>query len=206
MLSADQLRERAASLGMDPANCPARIDYVGNLADVDARFDAVVSAHAIEHQPDLVAHLEQVAAILAPGGRYYAIVPDKRFCFDHFIPESSIATIVAAHRGEQRQHTLRSVIEHVALTTHNDPGRHWCGDHGTPLGPDEAMRVEAALKLYGDGDGGYIDVHAWYFTPASFRTNVELLFRLGLTRMRAIAVYDTPRDRQEFCAILEIGR
>ncbi len=203
VLTAEQLRARATTLGLPTEGCPARIDYIGGLGDVTDRFDAVVSAHAIEHQPDLIAHLNDVAAVLAPGGHYYLIVPDKRYCFDHFMAESSIAAIVAAHRGANRLHSLVSVIEHVAMTTHNDPGRHWAGDHGDPLRPDDAMRVAAALEAYDDKQGDYIDVHAWYFTPDSFRTNLEILFRLGLTRMRTVAVYDTPFNRQEFCAILE---
>lgn len=203
VLDAAELRARAAEHGLDPARCPERIDYVGALSQVGERFDAVVSSHAIEHQPDFVRHLGEVADVLAPGGRYYAIVPDKRFCFDHFIPESTIAGIVAAHREERRTHSLSSVIEHIALTTHNDCARHWRGDHGAPLDPDGAMRVATALERHDAANGGYIDVHAWYFTPDSFRAILETLFRLRMTRLRAVAVYDTPLDRQEFCAVLE---
>ena len=205
VLDAEQLRARAREHGLDTAGCPVKIHHTDGLGAISERFEAVVSCHAIEHQPDFVAHLNEVAALLEPGGLYYVIVPDKRFCFDHFIAETTIAGLVAAHVAPKDRHALASVIEHLALTTHNDPLRHWRGDHGKPLDPDDAMRVAAALTLYGDGEGDYIDVHARYFTPDSFRTNVELLFRLGLSRLRALAVYDTPRDRHEFCAILGVA-
>lgn len=202
VLDAEGLRRRAVRHKLNPSDCPPVIHYVGNLEQVDRRFDAVISSHSVEHQPDLIRHLEQVARILDEGGRYYLIIPDKRFCFDHYLPESSIADILVAYREARQVHSLKSVIEHTALVTHNDAARHWHGDHGVQREDDFPDRIGDALKNYDDSDGGYIDVHAWQFTPASFRAAVETLAALGLTAFDIEGVYDTPRDRQEFCAIL----
>jgi SAM-dependent methyltransferase len=128
------LRARAVAIGQDPAGVPA-IDFVapdGDLSGIGRRFAAVISAHCIEHQPDLVRHLTQVAALLGPGGHYFLIVPDRRYCFDHFLPDSSLSGVLAAHREGRRVHRLESVIEHRALTTHNWVDRHWAGDHLDP--------------------------------------------------------------------------
>src|SRR4249919_1725326 len=87
VLPQEQLRTRAATeFGRIPKNCP-HIHYVsptGDLSIVDAEFGAVFSSHCIEHQPDVIRHLREVERLLRPGGLYYLIVPDKRFCFDHF--------------------------------------------------------------------------------------------------------------------------
>ncbi|WP_019832301.1 class I SAM-dependent methyltransferase [Sphingomonas sp. PR090111-T3T-6A] len=202
VLDADGLRRRAAQHKLDASGCPPVIHYVGSLEQVDRRFDAVISSHSVEHQPDLVRHLEQVARVLDEGGRYYLIIPDKRFCFDHYLPESSIADVLAAYREARQVHSLKSVIEHAALVTHNDAARHWRGDHGPQRDADFADRIGRALKDHDDADGGYIDVHAWQFTPASFRVVIETLRDLHLTAFDIEEIYDTPRDRQEFCAIL----
>lgn len=201
VLDAEHLRVRAAHTGRDPAGVPETIHHVGDLDVVDRRYDAVLSSHAIEHQPDLVRHLQQVERILDPGGSYFLIVPDKRFCFDHFIPESTIADVLQAHHEKRRTHTLKSVIEHRALTVHNQHQRHWAGEHGNP-GRNRTERVRAALAEYEAAAGGYIDVHAWYFTPQSFRSIVATLGELGLIGLEVAGVYDTARDRNEFCAIL----
>ncbi|MFG7489383.1 methyltransferase domain-containing protein [Methylorubrum rhodesianum] len=85
------LVERAKSIGFE-MNGVVEIDYVspiGNLEIVPScSFDCVFSSHCIEHQPDLIRHLNHVSRILRDGGRYYLIVPDKRYCFDHFLEAS----------------------------------------------------------------------------------------------------------------------
>ena len=205
ILDAEQLRARAVEIGKDPAGCPAWIDYVGGLEQVSRRFDAVISSHAIEHNPDLIHHLEQVERVLEPYGLFCLIIPDKRYCFDHHLAESTIADVLQAHREQRRRHSLSSVIEHVALTTHNDPSRHWAGDHGPATPADLADRVRRGLADHDASGGAYIDVHAWYFTPDSFELIIEALGALGLTGFELAGLYDTVRGRNEFCAVLRLG-
>ena len=166
---------------------------------VDRPFAAVVSCHSIEHQPDLVRHLNQVRDILQPGGQYFLIIPDKRFCFDQPIPESTIADIIDAHIGKRSVHSIRSIVEHVALTTHNDPVRHWAGDHGTVAVLDRVIAITPSLEGYKDA---YLDVHAWQFTPDSLKVNIDLLNKAGFIDLEVERVYNTPRPRLEFCAVL----
>jgi SAM-dependent methyltransferase len=207
VLDRDQLLDRARKIGIDPTGVPGRIDFVsptGDLSVVDRRFEAVVSSHCIEHQPDLVRHLQQVAAILEPGGHYFLMVPNKLYCFDHFLADSTLAQVLAAHVEGRRVHRLESVIEHRALTTHNIPARHWAGDHADPgYRASIVGRARAALAEYAAAEGGYIDVHAWQFTPGSFRDLAGLLHAGGWSPLRPLRVYETPHGRNEFTAILE---
>lgn len=198
------LAKRAAELGRTHGRTP-RIDYVSPTGDLgvvgDAVFDAVLSSHVVEHQPDLVRHFREVARILRPGGIYVAIIPDKRYCFDHFIRDSTIADVLDMHVAGARTHRLKSVIEHRAMTCHNDPARHWAGDHGDGRISLEAVR--RALDEYAAAAGGYVDVHAWQFHPLQFRTVAEQLVALGLSELRPVRVYGTVRDSFEFIAVLE---
>ena len=207
-LDATQLRARATKIGLDPAGCPERIHHLGGLEGVPGPYANIVASHSIEHHPDLVRHLEQVGRLLEPGGRYWLIVPDKRYCFDHHLPASTIADVLAAYQEARTAHSLKSVIEHVALVTHNDAERHWQGDHGEIAREETERRVAEALDAYGSGSGSYVDVHAWQFTPGSFRALMATLKVLGRTRLEVERVYDTPRGRLEFCAVLRrpLGR
>ena len=197
----NELRERAIRIGLDPSGCPERIHYRGDISDVTETFDAVVSSHSIEHQPDLIHHLKGVARVLRTGGSYFLYVPDKRYCLDHFIPESSVAEVFQAHRERRTMHILRSVIEHTALNTHNDPSRHWAGSHDVEHGKDQAGRIADAINLY-DSSDGYIDVHAWYFTPHTFATIITTLHDCGMSQLRLTEIYPTRHNEFEFFAVL----
>jgi SAM-dependent methyltransferase len=205
VLSQDELiaRARLIGLGLDPAGVP-HIDYVsptGDLSTVNRRFDVVASSHCLEHQPDLVGHLQDVGRLLLPGGAYFLLVPDKRYCFDYFIPLSSLAEIMIARHERRRVHTLRSVIEHRALTTHNDSLRHWHGDHGVMFENFE-QRLQVALREFDDAKGGHIDVHAWYFTPESASAILAALQNMRLSPLAVHRVYATRYGANEFWMIL----
>lgn len=202
VLSTEDLMARAAKVGDSHTDVP-HVHYVeptGRLDGIDEAFDIVISSHCLEHQPNLVGHLRGVSGILAPGGVYVALIPDKRYCFDHFIPESSIAAILDAHYTNRRVHSLESIIEHRALTCHNDTPRHWAGDSGVQQ--ITAARVKHAIKEWKAARGGYVDVHAWQFTPDSFRQNLDLIHALNLIDLSVERVYQTASGRNEFCAVL----
>jgi hypothetical protein len=209
VLDSAGLKSRAEQINYPIGRIPT-IHYAsptGDLSIVDRIFSAATSCHCIEHQPDLIRHLQQVGNCLEEGGYYFVIVPDKRYCFDHFIPESTIARVIEAHVEKPGIHRLGSVIEHRALITHNDGGRHWLGDHTDPgYRENRTARVAAALLEFQRANGSYIDVHAWQFTPNGFRSIIETLYDLGFSSFRARRVYNTLYGRFEFCAILQKNR
>lgn len=200
------LEERAHKIGYAHRVAP-RIDYVsgdGNLNVVTELFDAVVSAHCIEHQPDLIRHFKQASAILPDGGRYYLIVPDHRYCFDRAMSESNLASIIEAHHENRRFHTQKSIVEHLALTTHNDPLRHWKGDSfDSDYQAKVPARIKHALDVVERVKGTYFDVHAWQFSSATFGTIITHLRETGFIDLHPERVYSTPFGRFEFTAVLQ---
>jgi SAM-dependent methyltransferase len=203
VLSQDELIARARLIGLDPSGVPyiEHVSPTSDLSIVNRHFDVVVSSHCIEHQPDLVGHLQDVGRLLSQGGAYFVLVPDKRYCFDHFIPESNLAEIMVAQHERRKVHTLRSLIEHRALITHNDSLRHWQGDHGVMFESVE-WRLQAALREFDDAKSGYIDVHAWYFTPDSASAILAALEEMRLNPMTVHRVYATRFGANEFWMIL----
>lgn len=201
----DGLIARAIKEGYSYDKCPSVIDYVSPTGDINVvrdKFDSVFSSHCIEHQPDLVTHLKNVRSILTDDGRYFLLIPDKRYCFDNLLPESSVESIRAAHSELRTIHTFVSVLEHYALTTHNDTQRHWLGDHvDTTLVGQQAHRVAVARSVYAAANGGYVDVHAWQFTPESFRSIISELS--DIVPFDVERVYGTVRYSNEFGAVLK---
>jgi SAM-dependent methyltransferase len=204
VLSQSDLLARAKSLGQDHAETP-HIDYVsptGDLKIVNRTFDFVVSSNCLEHQPDLIEHLKNVERLLNPGGCYLALVPDKRYCHDHFMAESTIARALDAHYRRATTHPLQAVIEHVALSAHNDPLRHWAGDHGEKYENLDA-RIGEAMAAFSHANSGYLDVHSWYFTPESLKHLIATLGRLGHIGLRCIRCYDTRKYQNDFWMVLQ---
>ena len=199
------LEKRGREIRFPGSEAP-HIDFVeasGDLSCVDEKFDAVVSSHCVEHQPDLLEHFAQVERLLAPGGRYFLLIPDHRYCFDHFLRASTALDVVRAHNEKRRRHTLQAKIQHVALTTHNDAARHWAGDHADPLYPYSIRdRVAQAIREYEEAAGDYIDMHAWQFTPQSLASLLHELAIGDRVALRPVCIYPTPRGRSEFVAVL----
>jgi SAM-dependent methyltransferase len=205
VLPTEGMRQKAVAHGLDPTLCPS-IDFVsetGDLSIIPQQFDVALSSHSVEHQPDLIRHFLDVAKLLAPGGHYFLAVPDKRYCFDHFIAESTIADVLDAHIRKIRFHDAASVIEHLALTTHNDATRHWKRDHGEQKYKSSVDIIRNAANMYLQNLGTYIDVHAWQFVSESFRDIMQVLFELGFSPLKVSRVYPTVRNSNEFYAILE---
>jgi hypothetical protein len=142
--------------------------------------------------------------ILEPGGRYYILAPDHRYCFDHFNGPSRLCDVIQAHEERRTVHTIKSVVEHVATATHNNAARHWNGDHfDYDYNANMPERVLQAINLHRSLNGTYVDVHAWQFTPDTFLDIITVLNRAKLVSLEPVAVYPTPRDRLEFTAILQ---
>jgi hypothetical protein len=59
-----------------------------------------------------------------------------------------------------------------------------------------------AMEEYRSAEGGYIDVHAWYFTPESFRETISALAAIFPISLTPIRIYPTRYSGLEFFAIL----
>jgi SAM-dependent methyltransferase len=180
------------------------VDESGNLAVISEKYSAIFSSHCIEHQVDLVDHINQVHDLLLPGGRYFLVVPDKRYCFDHFIPETRLIDLIAGNLDNRRYHSPLKVLEHRLYLTHNNAQRHWSGDHGEPnINIVQDNFIINAIKEASSANNRYIDVHNLAFTPLSFENNVSELHRIGLVKMFSARVYPTLRNTFEFMAVLQ---
>ncbi|WP_168217900.1 class I SAM-dependent methyltransferase [Occultella kanbiaonis] len=155
----------------------------GSLADVvDApgTYDYVIASNFIEHTVDLIGFLNDCAAMLRPGGRLALVVPDLRWCFDHFKPPSTLGQIVDAHLRPTTFHPPGSLLDHTAYAcTLDGQVAWWPGQTGT-IGL-QLPALEGAAQVIADGDRQdvYHDTHRWRFTPASFEFLLDDLRDLG---------------------------
>jgi len=201
VLEKEALQEIAKNApGQDPADVP-HIDYVdtkGDLRVIDDQFDIVFSSHSIEHQPNILAHLEQVSSLLKSNGLYICIVPDYRYCFDHFQNPSTIFDCIEAYAQNRKVHTCKNLLLHKYMSTHNDPVEHWAGNHGSHHLHE--IDFEETLKAIKKSTNDYEDCHGWFFTPHNFRE----IFKSSITRVMNLELehcYETPPNAHEFLAV-----
>jgi len=205
VLDKEKLIIRAAEHDYN-AEAPVDIHYVSGIGDlgiVDVRFDFVISSHCIEHQPDLIRHLQGVERLLNANGKYLLVIPDKRYCFDHFMPLSTVEDVKAAYDDERTLHTITSHRLDATMRTHNDPYRHWSGDHGAFPGEENFTRDDELAVMSRIEKNKYSDIHAWYFTPPSFTEIINALVKTKMSNLHVSAVYSTARNNLEFCAVLQ---
>jgi hypothetical protein len=206
VLSESELIDRAKSLSasQEQINNIPYIDFVskdGSLKLVNEKFDVLVSSHNLEHQADLIGHLNEASDVLVDRGVYKMIIPNCAYCFDANLPPSKISEIVHANRVKPKTHSIAKVIEHRALTVHNHPVVHWEESKANlkEYALIDESRVSSAINEFDNADGKYIDVHSWQFKPHTLSDILRVLIKLNLIRFSNVICYGPVINRLEFC-------
>ncbi len=170
-------------------------DSVGGRGD----YDYVVASHVIEHVPDVLGWLAEIAAVLRAGGVLSLVIPDKRYTFDVLRRTSGEAELVDAHVRRLRRPGARQLFDHFF----------WARDLGAepiasgrvaPSDPSLEPDARNLLELcrITEAEGGYLDCHCWVFTPESFVGALDLGSRLGLLPFEIAAFAETEAGSDEF--------
>lgn len=191
------------------------VDYVWNgtsyaeLTGHSRHYDWIIASHVIEHVPDLGGFVNDCDELLREGGVLSLAVPDKRFCFDRLRPLTSIAQVIDAQLGKRRNHSAGAVAEYFLDVVKLNGAISW------NISFDSGPRSSGIEFLHGSADArrgmrtiierdGYLDIHAWCFTPSSFRLLIEDLFELGLIALREKSFHQT-EGNEFFIALARDG-
>jgi predicted SAM-dependent methyltransferase len=155
------------------------------------RYAWIIASHVVEHIPDLVSWLQELTRLLAPGGVISLIVPDGRYCFDHFRWPSTTGDVLQGFVERRRRHTPGTVFDHFAQFVTRAGMVSWNAETPGPFAYrysfDDASRSFAQAQSSDD----YLDVHCWRFTPASFRLLLTELRLLGLIELEVACAFPT---------------
>lgn len=154
-------------------------------------YDWIIASHVIEHTPDLIDFLKHCDSILKHHGVISLVVPDKRFCFDHFRPVTSLSKVIDCHFTRNKQHTPGTAAEFYLNATVKDEKILWSsktpGDYRFCHSVENA-RQAMTLALNNES---YEDYHSWCFLPHSFRLLVHDLFNLELIPFQEVQFFPT---------------
>ena len=134
----------------------------------------------IEHVPDLIGWLQELARVVDQDGALVLAVPDRRYSFDVHRPQTTVGEMLHAHDRGDVVPSVRAVYDSNREKVEVDTAALWRGE---PPPPREARvntldRVLAMVEQARAGE--YVDAHVWTFTPESFREQLAELARLGL--------------------------
>jgi len=169
-----------------------------------APVDYIVASHVIEHVPNLVGWLAELASVLKDAGEVRLAVPDRRHTFDFARRETQLPEVLEAHITGARRPSAGRVLDFAVNFREVDCLRSW-REPPDPERLKHAYDVPKALQLAREviDNGAYHDVHCWVFTPASFAQLMEQMARLGLSQFRCSFLEDTQPDTLEFLVGLQ---
>lgn len=168
-----------------------------------APFDYVIASHVIEHVPDIVGWLRDIATVLVPGGRLSLCVPDRRFTFDVRRRYSDIAEVIEAHLLGLRRPAPRAIFDHFyRYVDAADPVALW---QQSVHYDDIPLNAAGALELAtaGANTDVYLDTHCWVVSDASFLGLFQTLAELDLLDFFVVSFTPTQLGDHEFFVTLE---
>lgn len=195
-LTADALRAKYRDApGVDLSRIED-VDFVSDggsiaaLVDRPSHYDFCVALHVIEHTTDLLGFLLDCETLLRGDGVLVLAIPDKRYSFDMLRPRSSTGDVLQAHVERHRVHAIGKVFDELAYNCLRGGAIAWPRDAVGELSffrpPQDARQLFDRLREHNE----FIDIHAWQFTPSSFRLIVHDLAELGFIKLRERSFHD----------------
>ncbi|MGZ6005514.1 MAG: class I SAM-dependent methyltransferase [Candidatus Saccharimonadales bacterium] len=164
------------------------------------KFDYVVASHVIEHIPDTVSWLKDIASVLKPGGLLTLAIPDKRFTFDVTRNTSRPADLIGAYVDKLSRPYSSTVYDHTVEFRKIDRVEAWNhNDRDFSKRPPVNTISQAYEKCLENVDPKiFVDVHCHTYTPASFVKILEALINHDLLDYKVAYFHPTDPSDMEF--------
>lgn len=154
-------------------------------------YDWIIASHVIEHTPDLINFLSDCSILLKEDGILSLAIPDKRYCFDHFRPISSISSIIDNHLLKKTTHTPGTILEFTLNYVHKNGEGAWSSATDGEYEFISSLQDGQNMMNAATDSSEYIDAHAWCFVPHSFRLLIHDLYNLGMISLQEIDFFPT---------------
>jgi predicted SAM-dependent methyltransferase len=194
----------------DP-ECAVQLDYVTEnrpiSESVDRTFDYVTAVHVVEHMPNLLGWLRDLANILNDKGKVFLVVPDRRFTFDHARPLTSLGQLIENDLQHLDKPSFRSVFDQQFYHRNLTASEAWQSLEGQQdLSLNPTFSSSEAFEFAKQSSEKYIDVHCSVFQPESFEELINASHELKLHPFRCGQIMPTSRPFLDFIVLLELRR
>ena len=201
------LRAKYADDPNVPANEIVPVDAVwgeSTLAECfpGESFDYVIASHVIEHVPDVIGWLDEIAAVLRPGGRLILAIPDRRYTYDVKRRETRLSDLIDAHLRGARRPTQGQVFDCKAHVVAFDHTEAWSASASPDIAAPFVSSAYALAKALESRDGAYVDCHCSVFTARSLLALLDGLLELRLLPYRLDRFHVAPVGSNEMSLVL----
>jgi SAM-dependent methyltransferase len=209
-LSAQELRVKYKDAPGVNLSMIEEVDHIsdgGSILDLIGKrdhYDYIVASHVIEHTVDVLGFLLDCESLLKRDGALVLAVPDTRFSFDCLRPLTTTGQVMQAHAEKGKRHSIGKVFDELAYNCLRDGAIAWPRRKKGALAFFRPLSdAKAILEQYRDSEM-FIDIHAWQFTPSSFRLILSDLNALALTQLREKS-FDGSSDNEFFMVLARSG-
>ncbi|MEI7859783.1 MAG: methyltransferase domain-containing protein [Acidimicrobiales bacterium] len=174
---------------------------IHSLAEVvapGAPFDWVLASHVVEHVPDLIGWLADIAQVVTDDGRLLLAIPDRRYTFDVRRPQTSVGQILQAHTDRDMVPSERAVYDYFRSVVTVSAVDLWADVPVADLPRCYTFDQALDFRRRGLDTAEYLDSHVWMFTPRDFVEQITDLGRLDLCDFVVDKVIDTAVNELEF--------
>ncbi len=188
----DKYRDHNIDLNqIEPVDFVWKGESYAELTGKKKYYDWIIASHLVEHTPDLIGFLNDCNAILKDSGALSLVIPDKRYCFDHFRPITGLPQIINSHFQKNTIHSAGTVAEYFLNVVSKGGKIAWDQtENGAYQFVHSLQDAKDGIKSVQEKDK-YIDVHAWCFVPHSFRLMIYDLHALGLIGFQEMGFFPT---------------
>lgn len=183
--STEELKCQAVEIGVNPDLVSPVTHVIKDTALSNLtghRFDIIIANHVLEHLIDPFEWLRDMEALLNEGGIVVVTLPDKKYSFDRFRPDTSLAHFVT----DFVQGGKRSLSEHcLEACLFYDYGVG--GKSNTETNRLQRGILEGSLDSYHPG------MHVHVFQAETFKDNVLIPFlNLGYINYECVNYVNNP--------------
>lgn len=193
--------EELARLWRLPADAVVPVNFLLNPAtpvdqQIRRRFDYVVACHVLEHIPNPLGYLEELARVVKPdGGIVVFAIPDKRRTPDVGRQSTTTEHLLSDYYNDYRYPSVEHILEF---------SKHWISDVRTMSETSASDFYQWACKNHHSGTA---DVHCHVWTDAEFFDQIEWLLSIGFFWGQSIAAKQmTESGYNEFMIALRVDR
>jgi SAM-dependent methyltransferase len=178
-----------------------RVRTIPEAVGAETRFDWVMASHVIEHVPDVIGWLQQIAEVTVDGGRLVLVVPDRRYCFDVHRPGTTVGQMLQAHELGETVPSVRAVFDYKRGHAYTQAADVW---RGRPPGYETRIHdLDTVLEQVEKARAGeYVDAHVWAFTPDTLLEQLIELRDIGVSEWVVQCYTATKRNENEFFMVL----